>query len=120
MDKWKNVDLTEEEEVGIMVEEDDVYEDEVFRWTLAGKLWSDSFYNVKAFKQTITQSWRLKNEVEIQDLSKNLYLFCFATRRDAENVLKNRPWSFDRNLLILKRVSGEERPSDLDMHIVSF
>lgn len=114
------MDLTEEEEEGITVKDSDVSEDEIFRRTLAGKLWSDNPYNVKAFKQTITQSWRLKNPVEIQDLNKNLYLFRFATRRDAENMLKGGSWSFDRNLLILQRVSSEEQPSDLEMHTVSF
>lgn len=120
MDKWRNVELIEEEEIGITMEDSDVGEDEIFRRTLAGKLWSDNTYNVRAFKQTIVQSWHLRNPVEIQDLSRNLYLFRFATRKDAENVLKNGPWNFDRNLLILNRVSGEEQPLDLDMHTVSF
>lgn len=58
--------------------------------------------------------------MEIQDLSKNLYLFRFTTKKDVENILKNGPWSFNRSLLVLKRVSGEEQPSDPEMHIVSF
>lgn len=59
---------------------------------------------------------KLKHPVETEELSKNLFLFKFATKRNLEGVLRNGPWSFDRNLLVLERVSGEEQPSDLNMH----
>ncbi|CAI8609824.1 unnamed protein product [Vicia faba] len=65
-------------------------------------------------------AWKLKNLVESQELSKNLFLFLFATKRDMEGVLRNGPWSFDRNLLVLARVSDEEQPSDLNIHFGVF
>ncbi|XP_058783570.1 uncharacterized protein LOC131658275 [Vicia villosa] len=65
-------------------------------------------------------AWRLKNSVETHELSKNLFLFGFSTKRDLESVLRNGPWSFDRNLLVLNRVSGEEQPSYLHMHFGVF
>lgn len=34
--------------------------------------------------------------------------------------MRNGPWSFDKNLLVLARVSGEEQASDLNMHFRSF
>lgn len=66
------------------------------------------------------EAWRLKIPVETQELAKNLYLFQYTTNRDVENVLKGGPWSFDRNLFILKRVSGTEQPSEMEMHTGSF
>lgn len=62
-------------------------------------------------------AWKLKNPVEIQELSKNLFLFRFATKRDLKNVMLNKPWSFDRNLLVLAHVSWEEQSSTLNMHL---
>lgn len=50
----------------------------------------------------------------------NLFLFKFASKRDMDFVLRNGPWSFDRALLVLNRISGEEQPSDLNMHFASF
>jgi hypothetical protein len=47
-------------------------------------------------------------------------LFRFASKRDADSVMKNGPWSFDRNLVVLKRITGEEQPSDLEMHTGEF
>ncbi|KAI5424796.1 hypothetical protein KIW84_030835 [Lathyrus oleraceus] len=41
-------------------------------------------------------------------------------KRDLESVIQNGPWNFDRNLLVLDRVSGEEQPSGVDMHFGTF
>jgi hypothetical protein len=120
MENWKDLNLSKEEEEGVVWEEEDTYGEDVFHRTLAGKLWTDSPFNIRAFKQTMIQAWRLKNHVEVEDLKKNLFLFRFTTKKDADLVLKNGPWSFDRNLLILNRVSGEEQPADLEMNKVAF
>ncbi|KAI5399233.1 hypothetical protein KIW84_064565 [Lathyrus oleraceus] len=37
-----------------------------------------------------------------------------------ESALRNGHWSIDMNMLVLKRVYGEEQPSGLDMHFGSF
>lgn len=120
MEKEKFGKLLEEEEEGLEVDDVIGGVDESFNRTLVGKLWTDTSYNVRAFKQTMIQAWRLKNSVDIQDLSKNLYMFKFSSKRDAEFILQTGPWSFDRNLLILDKISGTEQPSELDLHIVPF
>lgn len=99
---------------------DEVCEDEVFQRTLAAKLWTKNIFNTRAFTNTMIPAWKLKNQVEAQELSKNLFLFCFSTKRDLEGVLRNDPWSFDRKLLVMARVSGEEQPSYLNMHFGTF
>ncbi|XP_058754368.1 uncharacterized protein LOC131627544 [Vicia villosa] len=120
MEKWRSIQLSKEEEEGVVVAEEEVCEEESFQRTLAGKLWTDSSFNVRAFKSTMISAWKLKNQVETQDLGKNLFLFKFATKRDLDSVLKNGPWSFDRALLVLNRISGEEQPADIHMHFASF
>ncbi|XP_058749288.1 uncharacterized protein LOC131622280 [Vicia villosa] len=120
MENWKNIPLSKEEEEGVTAAEDEVSGDEIFQRTLAGKLWTDSNFNSRAFISTMISAWKLKNPVESQELNKNLFLFRFATKRDLETVLRNGPWSFDRNLLVLVRISGEEQPSALNMHFGVF
>ncbi|CAK8573201.1 unnamed protein product [Lathyrus sativus] len=63
-------------------------------------------------------AWKLKNSLEVQDLF--FFLFKFLTRMNLEFVLRSGPWSVDRSLLILERVSGEEQPSYLNMHLGIF
>ncbi|XP_058763301.1 uncharacterized protein LOC131636707 [Vicia villosa] len=120
MEKWKDFEFSREEEEGITVEVEEACEDEVFQRTLASRLWTDNPFNTRAFTNTMIGAWKLKNPVEVQQLSRNLFLFRFATKRDLEGVIRNGPWSFDRNLLVLARVSGEEQPSELNMHYGTF
>ncbi|KAK2436130.1 Ta11 non-LTR retrotransposon [Trifolium repens] len=115
MEGWKKVDLFKDEEEGFAIEDDEILEDDTFKRSLVGKLWTTNPFNARIFKQVIVQAWRLKNPVEVQELNKNLFLFKFSTKRDAEGVLKNDPWSFDRNLVLLERISAEEQPSNLEM-----
>ncbi|XP_058759547.1 uncharacterized protein LOC131632840 [Vicia villosa] len=119
MEKWKEISLSKEEEEGVTADVEEIGGEEIFQRTLAGKLWSDNSFNSRAFISTMIGAWKLKNPVDTQELSKNLFLFRFSTRRDLENVLRNGPWSFDRHLLVLSRLSGEEQPSALKMHFDS-
>jgi len=68
----------------------------------------------------MVQTWRLKNSVEVQDLNKNLFLFKFSSKKDADHIFETGLRSFNRNLLILDEISGEEQPSELDLHTVPF
>ncbi|XP_058774390.1 uncharacterized protein LOC131648672 [Vicia villosa] len=120
MEKWKAFALSKEEEKGVVANDEEIIKEESIQRTLAGKLWTESNFNTRAFKTTMLNAWKLKHTVEVQDLSKNLFLFKFASKRDMEYVLKPGPWSLDRALLVLKRISGEEQPSDLNMHFSSF
>ncbi|XP_058740824.1 uncharacterized protein LOC131623919 [Vicia villosa] len=120
MESWKNIPLSKEEEEGVVAADDEISGDEIFQRTLAGKLWTDNNFNSRAFTSTMISAWKLKNPVETQELNKNLFLFRFSTKRDLETVLRNGPWSFDRNLLVLVRISGEEQPSALNMHFGVF
>ncbi|MCI19443.1 hypothetical protein A2U01_0040599, partial [Trifolium medium] len=120
MARWKDIEIPDDEIVGVTEDDEEQVEEEVYGRSLAGKLWTDNAYNVRAFKQTIVEFWRLKNPVETQELGKNLYLFRFSSKRDLENVLKNGPWSFDRNILVLKRITGSEQPSEMDLNSMSF
>ncbi|CAI8596235.1 unnamed protein product [Vicia faba] len=112
--------FSKEEEEGVEVAAEEVSEEYTFQHTLAGKLWTENSFNSTAFKSTILNAWKLKNPVEIQDLSKNLFLFKFSMKRDLEYILRSGPWSFYRALLVLERVTGEEQPSDLTMHFDTF
>lgn len=102
MEKWKSIPLSkEEEEEGVVAAEEEIYEEESFQRTLKGKLWTESSFNARAFKSTILNAWKLKNPVEIQDLSKNLFLFKFTTKRELKYILRSGPWRFGRSLLML-------------------
>jgi hypothetical protein len=78
MARWKHIEIPAEEIIGVTEEDEEQMEEEVYGRSLVGKLWTDNNYNVRAFKQTIVDFWRLKSPVETQELGKNLYLFRFS------------------------------------------
>ncbi|XP_057443820.1 uncharacterized protein LOC130735972 [Lotus japonicus] len=115
----RNFDLSNSEiQSSITVEDDDCRGDELTSLLLAGKLWTESSYNVRAFTQTVTTAWKLRNPVEIREISKNRYVFRFATERDLRSVIDGGPWSFNRMILVLKRFSDEVQPSEIDLSTV--
>lgn len=91
MERWKNVPLSEEEKEGITVNGEVELGDEIFHKMLVGNLWTDNPFNIRALKSIIIQVWWLKNNVEAQYLGKNLFLFNFSSKRDAEIVINDRP-----------------------------
>ncbi|KAI5383920.1 hypothetical protein KIW84_071052 [Lathyrus oleraceus] len=109
MDKLRNIPLSKEEEEGVVAAEDEVSGEEIFQRTLAGKLWTDNSFNVKAFTSTMISAWKLKNSVKTQELSKNIYLFRFASKRDLEFVLRNAP-PFPRVMEEKQRKDSSSRP----------
>ncbi|CAK8532009.1 unnamed protein product [Lathyrus sativus] len=91
MRKWKSIALTkeEEEEEVVTVAIKEVSGEEIFQRTLAGKLWTDNKFNARVCMSTMVGVWKLKNLVETHELRTNIFLYCFATKRDLENVLRN-------------------------------
>lgn len=112
MDKWKKLDFPVEDDALLVVEDGEADSDESCQRSLAGKLWTESPFNTRAFKSTIVDAWRLKRPVEVQELGKNLFLFTFTTKRDMENVFSAGPWNFDRNVVVLKKISRSEMSLD--------
>lgn len=76
-------------------------------------------FNTRAFKQSIVDALRLKRPVEVQVLGKNLFFFTFPTKRDMENILSSGPWNFDHNVVVLKRITGSEQPSEITLDSTS-
>lgn len=120
MERLPTSKLSKEEAEGLTAGDDEICGDENFNRSLVGKIWTDIPFNIRAFKSTMIQAWRLKNQVEIQDLNKNLFLFRFASKKDADGVFNGGPWNFDRNLVILAKISGDEQPSDIDLFKMAF
>lgn len=119
LDNILYISFPKEEGLVIIAEGDEDVGEESFQRSLAGKLWTESPFNIRAFKQTIVDAWKLKWSVEVQELAKNLFLFIFSTKRDLDNVISSGPWSFNRNILVLKRITRIEQPSEMALDTTS-
>lgn len=86
MKRWKNVMLYVEEEEGITLNGKAELRDKIFHRTLVENLWTNNPFNGRAFKGTMIQAWCIKHNVEAQNIGKNLFLFRFPSKRDANTI----------------------------------
>jgi hypothetical protein len=58
--------------------------------------------------------------VNFKDLRDNIWLFEFSDQEDKMRVLNGRPWSFDRQILVLNEFDGSTLPSQLEFNYSLF
>ena len=113
---WSRFSLTEEEEGGAEVAH--VEEVEVHR--LAGKFLTKRTLNADAVARTFKPLWKPAGELKIRDIGESILLFEFEDVLDLERVLEYEPWSFDKSLVVFKKVSDVESIPFLEFDRVTF
>lgn len=107
--------LTEGEQVGIVVTEEDVGEARDHgAYCLVGKLWMDKKTNKEAFRSVLARIWRAEGRVSFKELQDNLWIFEFSDVETKLRVLEERPWSFDRQILVLHDFDGFTLPFQME------
>lgn len=111
------ISLTEGEKIGIQVEEGEIAEGRVVGGKcLVGKIWTDKSVNKEAFRTVLSTIWRTAGCVKFKELRDNVWLFEFTDEVDKRRVLDGRPWSFDRQILVLNEFDGSTPPSQMDFN----
>ena len=94
---------SEEEEVIKIVDERRISEIESCVLSLVGKFLTCKPYNKRAALSTLRRVWGLDSELQIVEVGANLFQFKFKTEFQMAQILKDGPWSFDNQMLLLKR-----------------
>ncbi|XP_019178362.1 PREDICTED: uncharacterized protein LOC109173575 [Ipomoea nil] len=58
--------------------------------------------------------------MNIDELATRRYLFKFYHEADISRIINDGPWTFDKSLLLLKRLSDTEDPLDIDLNTAEF
>ncbi|KAL5740754.1 hypothetical protein ACOSQ2_029934 [Xanthoceras sorbifolium] len=82
--------------------------------SLIGKIVGNRDVNRDAFRVTISSIWRTTKGLEIEAMGNNLFVFRFNCMLDRKRVLEGGPWTFDKQLLVLKEASGVGRVTEVD------
>ena len=99
-----NLKLTAEEEEEILVSEEGRSEEiDSCALSLIGKFLTCKPFNRKAAKNTLRRAWGLDKELQISEVGSNLFQFKFQSEYELDRILRGGPWSFDNQLLMLKR-----------------
>ena len=75
---------------------------------LAAKFSTRPVLNIEAVMRTLKPLWRAARGFKGRDMGKNGVLFIFNDALDMERVLANEPWSFDKSLILLKRIKDDK------------
>jgi hypothetical protein len=102
------------EKVGIKISEGEVSADrEKGERCLVGRIGDDKKINKGAFQNFLSQLWRTVGTVIFNEVQENVWIFEFEDVGDKERVLEGRPWSFDRQILVLYDFDGSIPPAQM-------
>ena len=98
---WENLSLTAEESTKLsLTKSKNLREKE---YVLAAKFLTKRALNVEAIGRTFKPLWRAREEFKIREAGDHILLFVFKLETDAERVLAQEPWSFDKHLVLFQR-----------------
>ena len=59
--------------------------------------------------------WKPNKGVQITEIDDELYLVEFGDGRDRKKIMDMRPWSYEKQLVLLKGFEGEQVPKDISI-----
>ncbi|KAL0012258.1 hypothetical protein SO802_007366 [Lithocarpus litseifolius] len=84
---------------------------------LVANLFTKRRVNVEALSRTLKSMWRFVQDFEVRDLASNTVLLLFTHEGDAQKVISQGPWSFDKYLIGLYQLSASESVDDAKVRI---
>jgi hypothetical protein len=83
------------------------------RWAVVGKVCSPRKLIIGALEHAMHRAWGLHHSAQFKDIGDNRFVVRFNSEGDRKHVMKNGPWQFDFNAVLLKDYDGSIRPSDI-------
>ncbi|XP_059458343.1 uncharacterized protein LOC132187940 [Corylus avellana] len=106
------ISLLEGEKIGTKISKGEIEETKIKgKNCLIGRVWTGKRVNKKAFKSVLSRIWRTVRRVVFKEILENIWLFEFEIEADKRRVMEGRPWSFDRQILVLNEFDGSISPS---------
>ena len=114
--KWANLKLSERE--GSKVDLAFLGVDQGL--VVARKFCTKQRVNLEAIGRALRSVWRTKRDFEVSDIGENRVLLLFQEKEDLDRILLQRPWSFDKYILLLHKLEVGESISTLTFHEAAF
>ncbi|XP_050211399.1 uncharacterized protein LOC126661587 [Mercurialis annua] len=118
---WKKFSLTEEEQD--VIDLDSPISEAMatkYKRCVVGRLLSGKPFNAKALHSAMTGAWRISGGFEISEVGKSIFVCEFSSVRDKLKILREAPWHYDRQLIILAELTGDEQPAEMKLESSPF
>ncbi|KAL3825587.1 hypothetical protein ACJIZ3_021616 [Penstemon smallii] len=120
-DLGSSLRLTEEEEDGITIPKELCNGgSDIGELDLISRVLTKKNFNLVALQSTMSDVWSPVNGIEVRQISGGRLIFSFKHLIDKKRALEGGPWCFDRKLIILNTISGDENPSQVDLNWSEF
>ena len=106
---WESFSLTESEGSTFQVDDGGLEG----KFLLAARFFTGRVLNIEAIACTFKILWHTKKGFEARDMGDHCVLFVFSEQSDVDRVLAGEPWSFDKNLVALKRIRRQSEMKGL-------
>lgn len=82
---------------------------------LIGKIISSRNFRRYTISEITQKAWKLGKQLQIEKIKENIFKFVFSQKKDRDLIYRNRPWSLNGSLLVLK-----EWPLDRSIESITF
>lgn len=106
---WNNLSLSEKEHTSFILRTDH----RTREYMLAAKFLNPRFLIMDVVARTFKQLWRSTNGFKIRWLGDHKVLFVFDNLLDADRIIQNQPWSFDKHFVVIQRYDSDTPTSNL-------
>ena len=114
--KWNGLSLSQREGPKFQMRSDLA----TTEYIIAAKFLTKRALNMDAIAATFQPLWRSKNGFRLKNLGNHIILFIFDSKTDVENIIANEPWSYDKNLMVLKRHEADFEVENLSFNLTHF
>ena len=95
---WQKLSLNDREDENLELPEENSSNEVI----LAAKFLTKRALSVETIIITFSPLWRSVKGFEVRKARDHVLLFMFENKEEAEKILSNAPWSFDKHLVVLQ------------------
>ena len=111
---WKKLTVTEEENEDIVLGSNSTrVAKEVGKNCIVMKVLTQRCVSVDALKKNLRMLWKPNKGLQVAEIEDNLFLAEFGDSWDKKKVMEMRPWSFEKQLMLMREFEGELIPKEI-------
>ena len=111
---WKKLSLTKEEDDQVVLGSNSTKAaKELGRNCLVMKVLSRRSISLDALRKNLRMVWKTNKSVQISEVEDEVFMVEFGDGRDKKKIMEMRPWSYEKQLIILQEFEGEQTPKEV-------
>jgi len=113
---WSKLSFTEEEAKGIKLDfKSTKAVRELGKNCVVMKIMSHKSISIDALRKNLRMLWKPNKGLQLSEVDKDLFLVEFGDGKDEKKVLDMRPWSYEKQLVLMQEFDGKQTPKEIEL-----